>query len=219
MSGTRRLLRVLVADDSPLARAGVQAALEADGCEVVAAVGDAKTAVDAAAEHRPDVCLLDIQMPGNGLAAAAEIARLVPDSAIVMLTASHHDDDLFEALRYGASGYLLKDMDPDRLASALHGVVAGEAALPRTLTLTVMAEFRSRSRRQLDRAGKPLTARLTSRESEVLDLLEQGFPTEEIARRLEVGRVTVRTHIASILTKLQVKDRESAIRLVQSEAG
>jgi two-component system, NarL family, nitrate/nitrite response regulator NarL len=216
MTGTPAPLRVLVADDHPPTRAGVQYALEADGCQVIAAVANAKAAVEAAAEHRPDVCLLDIHMPGNGISAAAEIGRLVPDSAIVMLTASRDDDDLFEALRSGASGYLLKDMDPDRLAPALRGVIAGEAALPRTLALKVMAEFRTRSRRRLGRAGHPLTARLTSRESEVLDLLVQGLPTEEIAVRLEIGRVTVRTHVASILKKLQVKDRESAVRLAQS---
>jgi two-component system nitrate/nitrite response regulator NarL len=206
-------LRVLVADDHPPTRAGVHSALESDGCLVVAEVGDGRKAVDAAVEHQPDVCLLDIHMPGGGIAAAAEISRRVPETAIVMLTASRDDEDLFDALRAGASGYLLKDMDPDRLGAALRGVLAGEAALPRGLMLKVVAEFRNRPRRRIGLRAQSTTARLTSREAEVLDLLALGLTTDDIAKRLFVSKVTVRTHVSSILKKLRVPDREAAIRL------
>ena len=212
-------LRVVIADDHPPTRAGVQQALELDGCIVVAAVADARKAIEAVDEHRPDVCLLDIHMPGHGIAAAREISRRHPDIAVVMLTASRDDDDLFEALRAGASGYLLKDMDPDRLAAALRGVMAGEAALPRTLVVKVMAEFRTRPKRRLGLGGQAPTARLTSREAEVLDLLALGLSTEDIAARLFVGKVTVRTHVANILKKLRVPDREAAVRLARGDVG
>ena len=211
------LLRVVIADDHPPTRAGVRGALEADGCLVVAEVGDARKAIEAAVEHRPDVCLLDIHMPGNGIAAAGEISRQLPEAAIVMLTASRDDDDLFEALRCGASGYLLKDMDPDRLAPALRGVLAGEAALPRSLMLKVVSQFRTIPKRRLGFGAQSPTARLTSREAEVLDLLALGLSTEDIANRLFVGKVTVRTHVAAILKKLQVRDREAAVRVARGE--
>ena len=210
-------LRVVVADDHPPTRAGVRGALEESGFEVVAEVGDARKAIDACVEHHPDVALLDIHMPGNGIAAAGEIGRKMPDVAIVMLTASRDDDDLFEALRAGASGYLLKDMDPDRLGVALRGVLSGEAALPRALVSRVLEEFRSRPRRRIGLAGQSPTARLTSREVEVLDLLALGLSTEDIAGRLFVGKVTVRTHVANILKKLRVTDRDAAVRVARGE--
>ncbi len=210
-------LRVLIADDHPPTRAGVRGALEADGFQVVAEVGDARKAIDLTLELEPDVCLLDIHMPGNGIAAAREISRRLPDLAIVMLTASRDDDDLFEALRSGASGYLLKDMDPDRLGPALRGVIAGEAALPRGLMLKVLGEFRTRPKRRLALRPDSGTSRLTSREAEVLDLLALGMSTEQIAQRLFVGKVTVRTHVAAILKKLRVPDREAAVRVARGE--
>jgi DNA-binding NarL/FixJ family response regulator len=122
--------RVLIADDHPPTRAGVRGSLEADGFLVVAEVADARKAVDAAVEHEPDVCVLDIHMPAAAVEAAREIAhKLGLTSRSSCSTASRDDDDLFEALRAGASGYLLKDMDPDRLGPALRGVLAGEAAV------------------------------------------------------------------------------------------
>ena len=210
-------LRVVIADDHAPTRAGVRQALEADGCEVVAEVSDAPKAVAAALEHRPDVCVLDIHMPGGGIAAAQQITTRVPGTAVVMLTASRDDEDLFEALRAGAGGYLLKDMDPDRLAVALRGVLAGEAALPRSLAMKVMAEFVSAPRRKLGRRPQAATARLTSREAEVLDLMAAGLSTEDISGRLFIGQVTVRTHVANVLKKLKVKDRDAAVQIARGE--
>ncbi len=206
-------LRVVVADDHAPTRAGVRQALEADGWQVVAEVADAPKAVAAALEHRPDVCLLDIHMPGGGIRAAQQISARSAGTAVVMLTASRDDEDLFEALRAGARGYLLKDMDPDRLGPALRGVVAGEAALPRSLAAKVLGAFATTPSRGLLRRPKPATARLTSREVEVLDLMARGRSTEEIAGDLFIGQVTVRTHVSNVLKKLGAKDREAAVRI------
>lgn len=212
-------LRVLIADDHPPTRAGVRQALEADGLVVVAEVADGPKAVAAALETSPDVCLLDIHMPGGGVRAAYEITGARPDTSVVMLTASRDDEDLFDALRAGASGYLLKDMDPDRLSAALRGVMAGEAALPRSLALKVIQQLQSPARRRLRPVKDSPVTRLTSRETEVLDMMASGLSTEEIATRLFIGKVTVRTHVANVLKKLRVKDREAAVALLQGRTG
>ena len=207
-------LRVLVADDHAPTRAGVKAALRADGFVVVGECASARQAVELAREHRPDVWLLDVHMPGSGVAAAAEISTALPDCAIVMLTYSRDEDDLFDSVRAGAQGYLLKDMDPDRLGAALRGVLTGEAALPRSLMAKVLEEFRGRQRRRVIVKSKR-TGQLTSREWEILELLRQGLSTEEIANRLFVSPGTVRVHVSSILKKLRVTSRAEAVRLVQ----
>lgn len=205
--------KILIADDHPPTRMGVRFTLEAAGMEVCAEVPDAPSAVAAALEHEPDVCLLDIHMPGSGIVAAREITSQLPATRVVMLTVSRDDDDLFEAFRAGASGYLLKDMDPDRIPKALEGVLAGEAALPRTLLARVMTEFRDRGRRRLPSAGRQ-GADLTDREWEVLQLLRDGLSTAEIAERTYISAATVRSHIASVIKKLRVPDRQAAIRLL-----
>jgi DNA-binding NarL/FixJ family response regulator len=160
-------LRVLVADDHPPTRAGVRLALERGGFEVCGEAADAPSAVAAARRDRPDVCLLDINMPGNGIHAAEAISRELPETAVVMLTVSRTDSDLFDALRAGASGYLLKDIDPARLPLAPHGVLAGEAALPRHLVALLIEEFRERKPAS-DPAAAAGAAELTDREWEVL---------------------------------------------------
>ena len=212
-------IRVLVADDHIPTRTGVRLALENRGFEVCAEAGDAAEAIEAAEHERPDLCLLDIQMPGNGIVAAAEIKLRLPDTAIVMLTISRDDADLFESLQVGASGYLLKDTPPSRLPVALSGVLEGEAPLPRSLTARLIAEFRSRERsRALKSVLRARDVRLSSREWEVLELLGQGLVTSEIAEQLGVSAATVRSHVHGILKKLRVPDRKSAIRLLQGRA-
>lgn len=210
-------IRVLVADDHAPTRAGVRVSLDADGFEVVAEASNAKQAIELAVALEPDVCLLDIHMPGGGgIAAAEEVSRLLPDCAVVMLTYSRDDDDLFDSLRAGARGYLLKDMDPDRLGPALHGVLSGEAALPRSLVSRVLEEFQGRTRRKLFvKAQRP--TQLTSREWEVMELLREGLSTEDVAKRLFVAPGTVRVHVSSVLKKLRVPDRASAIRVLGGE--
>jgi DNA-binding NarL/FixJ family response regulator len=211
-------LTVLVADDHAPTRAGVRAALGDGGFTVVAEAACADATVEGALRERPDVCLLDIHMPGGGIAAAARIAERLPATAVVMLTVSREDEDLFAALRAGAVGYLLKDMDAARLAPALRGVVAGEAALPRTLVARVVAEFRSAERRPSLPLVRRRGARLTAREWEVLELLRERRTTAEIAHRLGLSAVTVRRHVSSILAKLRVPDRRAMARLLEAEA-
>jgi len=205
-----------VADDHPPLRASVRRALEEHGFEVCFEAANAADSVAAAERERPDVCVLDVQMPGNGIVAAAQIAARLPETAIVMLTVSDSDEDLFAALRAGAQGYLLKDMDPGRLPLALEGVLAGEAALPRALVARVLDEFRTRRRRRrlLLPGGRGCT--LTDREWETLELLAEGLSTAEVAERLLVAPVTVRRHAAAIVKKLNAGDRRSLLQLVRA---
>jgi DNA-binding NarL/FixJ family response regulator len=208
-------IRVVVADDHPPTRAGVRAALERDAFVVCAEVGDARGAVEAARRERPDVCLIDIHMPGSGIYAAEEITRQLPETAVVMLTVSRSDSDLFDALRAGACGYLLKDIDPARLPLALRGVLEGEAALPRRLVALLIEEFRERKRkRRIPLVGRR-SVELTDREWEVLELMRGGLATEQISERLFISPVTVRTHVSAILRKLHVPTREEALALLE----
>jgi len=208
-------LRVLIADDHAPTRDDVRRALEGDGrFEVCAVVADAVEAVQAAVRERPDVCLLDIRMPGSGLAAAWEIAARRPQAKIVMLTVSDDDTALFAALRAGAHGYLLKTMDLRRLPSALHGVCSGEAAMPRALVARVLERFHGREpRRRPFVANEAAGRRLTSREWEVLELLTRERSTAEIAETLVLSASAVRAHITSIVRKLDVADRAAAAEL------
>ena len=214
-------LRVLIADDHAPSRDDVRQALERDErFGVCALAADAAEAIQAAVRERPDVCLLDIRMPGSGLAAAWEIAARLPTAKIVMLTVSEDDADLFAALRAGADGYLLKTMNLQRLPDALNGVHSGEAAMPRTLVARVIEHYRGREPRwrQLV-ADDGFSGRLTSREWEVLGLLARGLSTSGIARRLVLSSSAVRVHIAGIVRKLGVSDRAAAIDLFRQRTG
>lgn len=214
-------LRVLIADDHMPTRDDVRRALEVDGRFVVcAAVGHAAAAVQAAVRERPDICLLDIRMPGRGLAAAWEIAGRLPQAKLVMLTVSEEDSDLFAALRAGAAGYLLKTMSLRRLPDALYGACSGEAAIPRTLVARVLEAFNGHEPRwrHLAAVSGP-QQRLTSREWEVLELLAEECSTAQIADKLVLSASAVRVHIASIVHKLEVTDRTAAARLFRSAPG
>ena len=206
---------MLIADDHAPSRDDVRRALEYDArfC-VCASVADAAEAIQAALQERPDVCLLDIRMPGGGLAAAWEIAARLPQAKIVMLTISDDDADLFGALRAGAHGYLLKTMSLQRLPEALNGACAGEAAMPPSLVARIIEHFHGREPRWRHLAADDsLGERLTSREWEVLGLLAQGLSTGAIARRLVLSASVVRVYIAAIVRKLGVPDRAAAIDL------
>jgi two-component system NarL family response regulator len=215
LSTEQRPLKVLIADDHAPTRQDVRRALDADKrFEVCAEVADAAEAVRAAVHDRPDACLLDVRMPGSGLAAAWEIAARLPETKIVMLTVSDDDADLFAALRAGADGYLLKTMNMGRLPDALYGVCRGEAAMPRPLVARVLERFHGREPRWRPLAGDDTAQRrLTSREWEVLELLARDCSTAEIADRLVLSPSAVRAHIASIVRKLEVADRAAAIKL------
>jgi DNA-binding NarL/FixJ family response regulator len=220
MTTKTRPLRVLIADDHAPSRDDVRQALERDErFGVCALAADAAEAIQAAVRERPDLCLLDIRMPGSGLAAAWEIGARLPTAKIVMLTVSDDDADLFAALRAGADGYLLKTMNLQRLPDALNGVHSGEAAMPRTLVARVIEHFHTREPRwrQLV-ADDNSNGRLTSREWEVLGLLAQGHSTSGIARRLVLSSSAVRVHIAAIVRKLGVSDRAAAVELFRQRA-
>lgn len=209
--------RVLIADDHVPTRAGVRRALEHDGIEVCAEAATAADAIAAALRERPDVCLLDVRMPGGGIAAASMISAQLPRTAVLMLTVSREDADLFESLRRGAIGYLLKDMDPSRLAVAVRAALAGEATLPRELASRVIEQLRRTPPRRRLAIEDGRGAQLTRREWDVLDLLCEGAGTAEIAQRLFLSQVTVRRHISSIVGKLQVTSRDQAVRLATGE--
>lgn len=206
-------LRVVLADDHAHMRALVREALERDGCEILGEGATADEAVALVHEHRPDVALLDVHMPGGGIQAAQRIARQLPDTRVVMLTQSDADDDLFDSLRAGACGYLMKGSDPGELGPALRGVLAGEAAMSPYLVMRVLDQFRAPAKRRFSRNSAAAT-RLSPREWEVMDLLRQGNSTEEVARRLFMSPTTVRVHVSAVLRKLSVRDRESAFRLL-----
>lgn len=209
-------IRVVIADDHARMRAKIRAALEAGGCEVCGEGASAEDAVRLVAEHRPDAVLLDIHMPGSGIQAAQQIARSAPRTGVVMLTQSREDEDLFDSLRAGASGYLLKDADPASLPAALRGVLAGEAAMPAALVTRVLEEFRAPGRRVIRRKSDA-AAKLSPREWEVMELLAGGLSTEQVAGKLFVSPTTVRVHVSTVLRKLRVPDRESAFRVLKGE--
>ncbi len=214
-------LRVLIADDHAPTREDVEKALTADErFEVCALVADAAGAVQAAIREQPDVCLLDVRMPGGGLAAAWEISSRLPTVKIVMLTVSDDDADLFGALRARASGYLLKSMDLRQLPDRLADVCSGGAAMPGALVARLVEQFRGREPRWRQvLSGQVSDSRLTSREWEVLELLVQGLSTAEMAGRLVLSPSAVRVHIAAIVRKLGVADRDEAVALFRRRSG
>ena len=207
---------VVLADDEIPTRAGVRRSLESSGFRIVAESSSASGAVESAIAHRPDVCLLAVGMEGNGITAAEQIRNALPETKIVMLTASDRDEDLFAALRAGAEGYLLKSTSPERLPHAVQGVLDGEAALPRELTARLIREYRDRGRRRrLPFLVAGENVEFTTREFEVLERLRKGDRTAAIAGQLRISEVTVRRHVSAILRKLGAPDRRSALELLE----
>jgi len=205
-------LRVLVADDHAPTRDDVCRALTDGGFVVCAEAADAARAVQQALETRPDICLLDVRMPGSGVAAAWEIAARLPTTKIVMLTVSDQDGDLFRALRAGAVSYLTKDIDFETLPQALLDVVDGKAAIPPALVARMVMQFHSSDPRfRTTEVGTELGPRLTSREWDVLAGLAEGLSTREIAKRLQLKPSGVRAHISAVVQKLGVADRREAV--------
>jgi DNA-binding NarL/FixJ family response regulator len=189
-------------------------ALTRGGFEVVGEAADRAGVVNAVASSMPDVCLLDIYMPGGGIEAAAAIAVAAPSTAVVMLTVSTSNDDVLAALRAGAVGYLPKDTSPDRLPMALAGVLKGEAALPRALVSRVLSEFRDFT----TETARPVRVggiELTPRESQILRMLRSGLTTIEVGELLSLSPITVRRHISAGVAKLGVADRHAAIRAIE----
>jgi DNA-binding NarL/FixJ family response regulator len=217
------MIRVMLADDEAMVRAGVRAILGTDDAiEVVAEAADGAEAVEAVRRHRPDVAVLDIRMPRmDGLAAAAEIRRTVPETAVVVLTTFSEDAYIARALGDGASGFLLKSGDPRELIAGLKAVADGAAYLSPKIAHRVIAELSAGvggGAMARTAAAKEQTAVLTPRELEVLGLVGAGLSNAEIATRLFLVEGTVKAHVSAILVRLGVKNRVQAA-IVAYEAG
>lgn len=202
-------MRVLIADDHALFRDGLRSLLEARGIEVVGEARNGVEAVEQACAFLPDVVLMDMAMPElNGLAATRRISVEAPEVKVIILTASEDDADLFEAIRSGAQGYLLKNLESDRLFALLEGVAHGEPAFTPGLAHKLLREFaRPAPVGRQDAAGT-----LTRREHEVIELLVQGLTSNrDLARRMVVSENTVKFHLRNILSKLQLHDRKELV--------
>ncbi|MFL5915867.1 MAG: response regulator [Gaiellaceae bacterium] len=209
-----RELRVLLADDHAPTREDLRWALTQGGLSVCAEASDAAHAVQLALETIPDICLLDVRMPGGGVAAAWEIAARLPTTKVVMLSVSDEDTDLFSALRAGAVGYLVKDLDLRLLPRALRDVADGKAAIPRALVTRMVKQFHTNEPRfRTTAVPTDLGPRLTSREWDVLAALSEGLSTREISRRLQIKPSGVRAHISALVHKLGAADRDAAVAL------
>ncbi|WP_030993411.1 response regulator transcription factor [Streptomyces decoyicus] len=208
------MIRVLLADDQLLVRAGFKVLLDAQpDIEVVAEAADGQQALAAVREHRPDIVLMDIRMPVvDGLVATRRITEdpRLPDVKVVMLTTFELDEYVFEAIRSGASGFLVKDTEPEELLRAVRAVVAGDALLSPGVTRRLIAEFAARSK---EPAAADALSELTEREREVMALVGLGLSNEEIARRLVVSPLTAKTHVSRTMVKLGARDRAQLVVL------
>ncbi|HZO79365.1 MAG TPA: response regulator transcription factor [Solirubrobacteraceae bacterium] len=201
-------IRVLIVDDQPLARAGFKAVLEATGgVQVVAEAQDGDQAVELARRHDPDVVLMDVRMPGTD---GIEATRRMPNQKILILTTFGLDDYIIEALRAGASGFLLKDAPVEELVRAVRTVAAGDAQLSPAVTKRLLEQVARRLPAAVPR-DSGLLADLTERELEVLRLLAAGMSNAEIAAALVVSEPTVKSHVSSVLQKLGLRDRVQAV--------
>ncbi|MEV6542523.1 response regulator transcription factor [Streptomyces sp. NPDC051665] len=207
-------LRVVLADDQTLVRSGFRMILRSDGIEVVAEATNGSEAVDAVRRTRPDVVLMDVRMPEmDGLEATRRILTGTPgEPRVIILTTFDLDQYVYEALSAGASGFLLKDVTPEQLISAIHTIRSGDALLAPTVTRRLVERFT----RQDGHAGQTIAihrdlASLTPREREVLGLMAQGLSNVEVADRLHLAETTVKTHVSRILAKLQLRDRVQAV--------
>jgi DNA-binding NarL/FixJ family response regulator len=213
-----RQLRVLLADDHAPTREDLRWALTQGGLQVCAEASDAAHAVQLALETSPDICLLDVRMPGGGVAAAWEISARLPTTKVVMLSVSDEDTDLFSALRAGAVGYLVKDLDLRLLPRALRDVAEGRAAIPRALVTRMVKQFHTNEPRfRTTAVSTDLGPRLTSREWDVLAALSEGLSTREISRRLQIKPSGVRAHISALVHKLGAADRDDAVAVFRRE--
>lgn len=205
-------MRIVIADDDPLVRMGLRAILSSEaGWEVVAEAGDGHEAITAVREHTPDVVLMDVRMPTmDGLAATREITATHPGTAVLVLTTFEVDEYVFEAMRSGAAGFVLKRVPPTELIEAVRIVAAGESLLFPASTRAVIERFATTQSAELPE--------LTEREQAVLRELARGRSNQEIASGLFVSVETVKSHVASILMKLGVRDRTQAV-IVAYESG
>jgi DNA-binding NarL/FixJ family response regulator len=213
------MIRVVLADDQVLVRAGFRALLDAqDDIEVVGEAGDGEQAVRLATELTPDVVLMDIRMPGtDGLAATRRISAdgQLAGVRVVILTTFELDEYVFEAIRSGASGFLVKDTEPDELVQAVRVVAGGDALLSPSVTRRLIGEFAARAKAPHDTGGLD---ELTDREQEVLALVADGLSNTEIAKRLYLSPATAKTHVSRAMIKLRARDRAQLV-VIAYESG
>ena len=213
-------IRVLVVDDHALFRRGLEMVLaeEAD-IEVVGEASDGAEAVEKAGQALPDVVLMDIRMPrSSGIEACRAMKELSPSAKIVMLTISDEEEDLFEAIRAGASGYLLKDIPYDEVADVVRAVHGGQSLINPSMAAKLLAEFAAMASRDgSERAEQVPAPRLTEREIEVLKLVARGMNNRDIAKELFISENTVKNHVRNILEKLQIHSRMEAVMIAVRE--
>jgi DNA-binding NarL/FixJ family response regulator len=202
-------IRVLIVDDHTLFRRGIASLLQQQkGIEVVGEAKDGDEGIQLAQTLKPDVILMDVKMPKrDGIQATQAIREALPDVRIIMLTVSEEDDDLFSAVKAGATGYLLKNVEPDQLVKAIHLLVKGEAVIPHAMASKLLTEFGHIA--QTASPGPKLTP-LTEREKDVLKLLSKGESNKEIGNALSISEHTVKIHLKNILKKLHMNNRIQA---------
>ena len=210
-NGGTDVIRVMIADDHALFRQGLKIVLDNESdLTVVAEAGDGEEAVDKAVSETPDIILMDVRMPKlSGIDAAARLKQELPTSKIVMLTVSDDEQDLFEAIKAGASGYLLKEIDPSEIAGAIRQIQGGQSLLSPSMASKLLNEFATMTKKPDDRSYEP--PKLTDREMEVLRYVAQGLSNKEIAKALFISENTVKNHIRNILEKLHLHSRMEAV--------
>jgi two-component system, NarL family, response regulator DegU len=215
MSSPPTALRVLIAEDQTLMRQGLQTILDLeDGFEVIGTAADGQEAIERALALRPDVVLMDVQMPrANGVEATARITAALPNTRVVILTTFDYDEYVFEGIKAGARGYLLKDTPADELLSAIRRVHAGESIIQPSVATRLIAEFSRRHGAPQTPAYEPLS----EREREVLRLLTVGLSNREIAAQLVLAEGTVKNHVSAILDKLHAANRTQAARVAREQ--
>jgi DNA-binding NarL/FixJ family response regulator len=214
MSDTRHVdvIRVLIADDQALFRRGLYVVLGTeDTIEVVGEAEDGTAAIAKAEELAPDVVLMDVRMPRvNGIEAARRIREILPTTRILMLTVSDEEDDLYEAIKAGANGYLLKEISVEEVAGAIHAVMQGQSLITPSMASKLLSEFNSLAKRAAEKEQLPAPV-LTARELEVLKLVARGMSNRDVADQLFISENTVKNHVRNILEKLHLHSRMEAV--------
>jgi DNA-binding NarL/FixJ family response regulator len=207
---TEEPIRVLIADDHALFRRGLNMVLESEpGIEVVAEAEDGEAAVAKAEEFAPDVVLMDVRMPRlSGIEATRKIRDIIPTARILMLTVSDEEEDLYEAVKAGANGYLLKEISIEEVADAIRQVITGQSLISPSMASKLLTEFNTLAKRAEQQVPLP---RLTDREREVLKLVAKGMSNRDVADQLYISENTVKNHVRSILEKLHLHSRMEAV--------
>jgi DNA-binding NarL/FixJ family response regulator len=213
-------IRTMIVDDHALFRRGLEMVLEGEpDIDLVGQASDGAEAVEKAAESLPDIVLMDIRMPrSNGIEACRAVKEAAPSAKIVILTISDEEEDLFEAIRAGASGYLLKDIPLDEVADTVRAVHGGQSLINPSMAAKLLTEFAALARRDDEERAQEVPApRLTEREMQVLKLVARGMNNRDIAKELFISENTVKNHVRNILEKLQIHSRMEAVMVAVRE--